>query len=61
MYNLSSAEGKKWADICTEITERVRRMGPNPVRNRDGVAKAAVLEESASVAESEQEAPSRCC
>ncbi len=32
MYNLSSAEGKKWADLCTEMTERVRKLGPNPVR-----------------------------
>ena len=32
MFNLSSAEGKKWADICTEMTERIKALGPNPVR-----------------------------
>lgn len=32
MFNLSSAEGKKWADICTMMTERIKGLGPSPVR-----------------------------
>jgi hypothetical protein len=60
MYNLSSAEGKKWAEICTEMTERVRRLGPNPVRKLDA-ASVAALQSAAPEAESEREAPSACC
>jgi F420-non-reducing hydrogenase iron-sulfur subunit len=32
MYNLSAAMGPKWAEICTEFTERIRRLGPSPMR-----------------------------
>jgi F420-non-reducing hydrogenase iron-sulfur subunit len=32
MFNLSSAEGPRFAQIATEMTERVRAMGPNPLR-----------------------------
>ena len=31
MFNLSAAMGPRWAEICTEFTERVRKMGPSPV------------------------------
>ena len=31
MYNLSAAEGPRWAKICTEFTERIRKLGPSPV------------------------------
>ncbi|UCC78173.1 MAG: hydrogenase iron-sulfur subunit [Anaerolineales bacterium] len=32
MYFLSSAEGVRWAQITTEMTERIRELGPNPLR-----------------------------
>jgi F420-non-reducing hydrogenase iron-sulfur subunit len=32
MVFLSSAEGVRWAEIATEMTERVRELGPNPLR-----------------------------
>ena len=32
MVFLSSAEGARFAQIATEMTERVRRLGPNPLR-----------------------------
>jgi coenzyme F420-reducing hydrogenase delta subunit len=32
MFNLSSAEGPRWAEIVTTMTERVRRLGPSPLR-----------------------------
>lgn len=32
-YNLSSAEGPRFAQIAAEITERVRSLGPNPLRS----------------------------
>jgi F420-non-reducing hydrogenase iron-sulfur subunit len=33
MYFLSSAEGARFAEIATEMTERIRALGPNPFRN----------------------------
>jgi coenzyme F420-reducing hydrogenase delta subunit len=32
MYNLSAAMGPRWAEICNEFTERVRALGPSPIR-----------------------------
>jgi F420-non-reducing hydrogenase iron-sulfur subunit len=32
MYNLSSAEGPRFAQIATEMTERVALLGPSPLR-----------------------------
>ena len=33
MYFLSSAEGARFAEIATEMTERIRALGPNPLRD----------------------------
>ena len=33
MYFLSSAEGVRFAEIATEMTERIRALGPNPLGN----------------------------
>jgi F420-non-reducing hydrogenase iron-sulfur subunit len=35
MYFLSSAEGVRFAEIATEMTERARRLGPNPLKIGD--------------------------
>ena len=32
MYNLSSGEGPRFAEICCEMTDKIRQLGPNPVR-----------------------------
>ena len=32
MYNLSSAMGPRFAEIAAEMTDRVRQLGPSPVR-----------------------------
>ncbi len=32
MYNLSSAEGPRFAEIAREMTEKVRQLGPNPIK-----------------------------
>jgi coenzyme F420-reducing hydrogenase delta subunit len=32
MYNLSAAMGPRWAEICNEFTERIRALGPSPIR-----------------------------
>jgi coenzyme F420-reducing hydrogenase delta subunit len=31
MFNLSAAMGPRWAEICNEFTEKVRKLGPSPV------------------------------
>ena len=40
MYNLSSADGPRFAEIATEMTERVRQLGASPVprRSLEGIA-----------------------
>ncbi|PHR28137.1 MAG: hypothetical protein COA36_07660 [Desulfotalea sp.] len=30
-YNLSAAQGLRWAEICTEFTERINTLGPSPI------------------------------
>jgi len=32
MFNLSSAEGPRFAEIVRDVTERLRRLGPSPLR-----------------------------
>jgi len=32
MYNLSSADGPRFAEIVTEMDERMRQLGPSPLR-----------------------------
>ncbi len=32
MYNLSSSEGPRFAEIAVEMDERIRDMGPNPIK-----------------------------
>jgi F420-non-reducing hydrogenase iron-sulfur subunit len=33
IFFLSSAEGARWAEIATEMTERIFKLGPNPLRD----------------------------
>lgn len=33
MYFLSSAEGARFAEIATQMTERIRVLGPNPLKD----------------------------
>ncbi len=41
MYFLSSAEGARWAEIATQMTERILKLGPNPLKNdHNGRARA---------------------
>jgi coenzyme F420-reducing hydrogenase delta subunit len=32
MYNLSSAQGPRFVEIATEMTERIKKLGPNPIK-----------------------------
>ena len=38
MFHVSSGEGPKFAQVCRDMAERARQLGPNPVRK---AAKAA--------------------
>jgi len=33
MFNLSSAEGPRFAEIANEFTERIKKLGPSPVKH----------------------------
>ena len=46
MYNMSSAMGAKFAEVATEFTERIKRLGPNPLR-RHGVSPHAAARDAA--------------
>jgi len=32
MYNLSSSEGPRFAQIAVEMDEKIRKLGPNPIK-----------------------------
>ena len=34
MFFLSSAEGTRFAQIATEMRERIRELGPNPLKDK---------------------------
>jgi len=34
MFNLSSAQGSRFAEIAIEMTERIRELGPSPIVNK---------------------------
>ncbi len=35
MYNLSAAMGQRFADLAEEITKRIKKLGPSPIRESD--------------------------
>jgi coenzyme F420-reducing hydrogenase delta subunit len=45
MYNMSSAQGARFAEVATEFTERIKALGPNPVK-REGVDVHAAAREA---------------
>jgi len=30
-FNLSAAQGPRWAEICSEFSEKITELGPSPV------------------------------
>ncbi|MBT8345431.1 MAG: hydrogenase iron-sulfur subunit [Desulfofustis sp.] len=30
-FNLSAAQGPRWAEICTEFSEKITELGPSPI------------------------------
>jgi coenzyme F420-reducing hydrogenase delta subunit len=58
MFNMSSAMGARFAEVATEFTERIKALGPNPLR-REGVGShAAAREALGGVAMPDDPAPS---
>ncbi len=45
MYFLSSAEGVRFAEIATEMTERARQLGPSPLKNGKSIEQPMEVEE----------------
>ncbi len=35
IYNMSSAQGQRFAEVAREMTEKIRALGPSPVRIRN--------------------------
>jgi F420-non-reducing hydrogenase iron-sulfur subunit len=31
MYNLSAAMGPRWAEMCNEFVDTIRKLGPSPI------------------------------
>jgi coenzyme F420-reducing hydrogenase delta subunit len=58
MYNMSSAEGAKFAAAATEFTERIKQLGPSPIRRRGVDAHAAAREALGATAMPDDLAPS---
>lgn len=44
MYNLSSAEGTRFAEIAAEMNERISKLGPSPLRKAPAEVSAAIKE-----------------
>lgn len=34
MYNMSAAQGQRFAEVAREMTEKIRALGPSPVRKQ---------------------------
>lgn len=41
MYNLSSGEGPRFAQFAVEMDERIRKLGPNPIKTKSIKNKSA--------------------
>jgi len=40
MYNMSAAMGPRFAEVAREMTERIRKLGPSPVKRGKTVARS---------------------
>jgi hypothetical protein len=34
MYNMSSAQGQRFAEVAREMTEKIKALGPSPAKKR---------------------------
>jgi len=55
MYNLSSAEGARFAQIVTEMSQRLAKLGPSPLRT-DRAATERGIEEIGQVGQTDRQA-----
>ena len=37
MYNMSAAQGPRFVEVAKEMTERIKELGPNPVKRKSTV------------------------
>jgi len=58
MYNMSSAQGARFAEVATEFTERIKQLGPNPVKRAGVDVHAAAREALGGAAMPDDPAPS---
>ena len=58
MYNMSSAMGAKFAEVATEFTERIKQLGPNPIKRAGVDVHAAAREALGGAAMPDDPAPS---
>jgi F420-non-reducing hydrogenase iron-sulfur subunit len=35
MYNIGASDAVKFAAACTEMTERAKKLGPNPLKKKE--------------------------
>ena len=61
MYNLSSAEGARFAEIVTEMNERITRLGPSPLQLDPKHVEQGVREITAEAEEALQGEKNDCC
>jgi coenzyme F420-reducing hydrogenase delta subunit len=47
MYNLSAGQGGRFAEIVREMDQKIRDLGPSPIRIAKGLAQRPVREEAA--------------
>ena len=47
MYNLSAGEGPRFAEIAREMTEKVRELGPSPIKTAKEALKTSKVEVAA--------------
>jgi len=47
MYNLSAGEGPRFAEIAREMTEKVRELGPSPIKTAKEAFKTSKVEVAA--------------
>ena len=38
MYNMSAAQGPRFVEVANEMTERIKKLGPNPIKRGGSAA-----------------------
>ncbi len=46
MYNMSAAMGPRFAEVAREMTEKIRELGPSPIKRAKGMAHSAERKEN---------------